>query len=162
VTQVGFPLFLCDFQSKNAEIAPFCVHFDKKWRGKPTAVSRPNAGKCIEPDGLEAIKHDINLWESLLASCLHSLPHILSILGIMSTMKTAGVPMIQFVAGREKPHLPGQAFPCRGVPTGSQRHRYDFVTANETRNNDLWWYLACFSDGDCCAGPQHRPPLPAK
>ena len=66
----------------------------------------------------------------------------------------AGVPMIQFVAGREKPHLPGQAFPCRGVPTGSQRHLYDFVTANGTKNNDLWWYLACFSDGDCCAGPQ--------
>jgi hypothetical protein len=28
---------------------------------------RIDAGKCIEPDGLEAIKHDINLCESLSA-----------------------------------------------------------------------------------------------
>ena len=28
---------------------------------------RLNAGKCIEPDGLEAIKHDINLCEPLTA-----------------------------------------------------------------------------------------------
>lgn len=30
-----------------------------------TAVSKPNAGKCVEPDGLEAIKRDINLCKSL-------------------------------------------------------------------------------------------------
>ena len=29
-TQVGFPLFFCDFQSENAEIAPFFVNFNKK------------------------------------------------------------------------------------------------------------------------------------
>jgi len=28
--KVGFPLFFCDFQSENAEIAPFFVHLNKK------------------------------------------------------------------------------------------------------------------------------------
>ena len=28
--QVGFPLFFCDFQSENAEIAPFSEHFTEK------------------------------------------------------------------------------------------------------------------------------------
>ena len=28
--EVGFPLFFCDFQYENAEIAPFFVHFNKK------------------------------------------------------------------------------------------------------------------------------------
>jgi hypothetical protein len=29
-TRSGFPLFFCDFQEENAEIAPFFVHFNKK------------------------------------------------------------------------------------------------------------------------------------
>jgi len=33
--QVGFPLFFCDFQSENAEIAPFVVHFYSEMKGKP-------------------------------------------------------------------------------------------------------------------------------
>jgi len=28
--EVGLSLFFCDFQSKNAEFAPFFVHFNKK------------------------------------------------------------------------------------------------------------------------------------
>ena len=48
-----------------------------------------------------------------------------------------------------------QEFPCKNVPTGSQRHHYNFVTGDHgSKANDLWWYLACFSDGGCCAGPQ--------
>ena len=30
LVQVGFPLLFCDFQSENAEIAPFSVHSNKK------------------------------------------------------------------------------------------------------------------------------------
>ena len=55
------------------------------------------------------------------------------------------------VAGRTKPRFPGEAA-CRNVPNGSQRKHYDFAT--RSGKGHLWWYLACFSDGGCCAGPQ--------
>ena len=32
--KVGFPLFFCDFQAKNAEIAPVFVQFDSEMKGK--------------------------------------------------------------------------------------------------------------------------------
>ena len=54
-------------------------------------------------------------------------------------------------AGRTKPRFPGEAA-CRNVPNGSQRKHYDFAT--RSGKGHLWWYLACFSDGGCCAGPQ--------
>lgn len=58
------------------------------------------------------------------------------------------VPMIQYVAGRSAP--PGGE-PCTATPWRSQRANYDFATQ---AGKQLWWYLACFSDGGCCAGPQ--------
>eukprot|EP01044_Picomonas_judraskeda_P001844 COSAG03_NODE_118_length_12325_cov_11.481515_10_plen_106_part_00 len=42
-----------------------------------------NSGSCVVPKGLDSVKQDINLW----------------------------VPMIQYVAGREKPRFPGQVGP---------------------------------------------------
>ena len=38
--QVGFPLFFCDFRSKNAEIAPFSVHFVEEMKETPTQSTR--------------------------------------------------------------------------------------------------------------------------
>ena len=91
-------------------------------------------GTCNVPMGLSEVKDDINLF----------------------------VPMVQYVAGREKPRYPNGTWPCSDVPTGSQRHTYDFVTAGGKKNNDLWWYQACFSEGGCAAGPQRACTLKEK
>ena len=64
------------------------------------------------------------------------------------------VPMIQYVAGRSPPpYVASGHKACKNVPLESQRSAYDFATANGQHDDRLWWYLACFSDGDCCAGP---------
>jgi sucrose-6-phosphate hydrolase SacC (GH32 family) len=91
-------------------------------------------GTCNVPMGLEDVKDDINLF----------------------------VPMVQYVAGREKSRYAESQWPCSDVPTGSQRDKYNFVTAGGTKNNDLWWYQACFSEGGCAAGPQRACTLKEK
>ena len=71
---------------------------------------------------------------------------------------TLWVPMMPFVAGRSDiPARGGSGKPpnvhCKDVPFASQRHRYDFIQEPERH---LWWYLACFAEGGCCAGPQWK------
>ena len=71
---------------------------------------------------------------------------------------TLWVPMMPFVAGRSDIPKGGQSgkganVHCKDVPLASQRHEYDFIAEPERH---LWWYLACFAEGGCCAGPQRK------
>ena len=64
--------------------------------------------------------------------------------------------MMPFVAGRlDIPTvIPGRSGThCKDVPISSQRHQYDFI---KQPDRHLWWYLACFAEGGCCAGPQRK------
>ena len=71
---------------------------------------------------------------------------------------TLWVPQMPFLAGRSDIPKGGQSgkgahVHCKDVPLESQREVYDFIPEPKRH---LWWYLACFAEGGCCAGPQRK------